>query len=47
MDGCLRAGRGAGQNFAATASDAELGPVALENPDGSKTDTGAFLEAST
>ncbi len=33
------------QNFAATASDAELGPNALENDDGTKTPTGVFLEA--
>ena len=38
--------RETGQNFAATAADAELGPAALENADGSKTATGHFLEVT-
>ena len=38
---------GGRQNFATTAADAELGPVALENADGSRTPTGTFLEVGS
>ncbi len=32
------------QNFAATATDSQLGPAGLTNPDGSRNDLGLFLQ---